>query len=134
MIKSVPVLALCILLLHYFINGLYIFSNLKQRHHELIRDKKKMEEYVSKLDDLCNKMMKDKFGKLVDLEKLELIAVNQQVEELKQKLSENEFEHEQVMQDWLVNIFINLYFDLMIIILSNNYLILDLKYSYRIGS
>jgi hypothetical protein len=64
-----------------------------------------MEEYVSKLDDLCDKMMKDKFGKLVDLEKLENIAVNQQVEELKQKLSENEFEHEQIMQNWLVNFF-----------------------------
>jgi uncharacterized membrane protein (DUF106 family) len=77
---------------------------LKQLHHELIRDKKKMEEYVSKLDELCNKMMTDKFGKLVDLEKLELIAVNQQIEELKQKLSENEFEHDKVMQDWLVRI------------------------------
>ena len=68
----------------------------------MIRDKKKMDEYVGKLDDLCNKMMTNKFGKLVDIEKLELIAVNQQIEELKQRLTENEFEHEKVMQDWLV--------------------------------
>ncbi len=61
-----------------------------------------MDEYVGKLDDLCNKMMTNKFGKLVDIEKLELIAVNQQIEELKQRLTENEFEHEKVMQDWLV--------------------------------
>lgn len=61
-----------------------------------------MDEYVGKLDELCNKMMTDKFGKLVDLEKLELIAVNQQIEELKQRLAENEFDHEKVMQDWLV--------------------------------
>ena len=62
-----------------------------------------MDEYVSRLDELCNKMMRDKFGKLVDIERLELIAVNQQIEELKQRLSENEFEHERVMQDWLVS-------------------------------
>ncbi len=61
-----------------------------------------MDEYVKKLDELCNKMMTDKFGKLVDIERLELIAVNQQIEELKQRLTENEFEHEKVMQDWLV--------------------------------
>jgi hypothetical protein len=64
-----------------------------------------MDEYVKKLDELCNKMMNDKFGKLVDIERLELIAVNQQIEELKQRLTENEFEHEKVMQDWLVNLF-----------------------------
>jgi hypothetical protein len=75
---------------------------LKHRHQELIRDKKKMDEYVEKLDALCNKMMTDKFGKLVDIERLEIIAVNQQIEELKQKLAENEFEHERVMQEWLV--------------------------------
>jgi hypothetical protein len=63
-----------------------------------------MDEYVGRLDELCNKMMNDKFGKLVDLERLELIAVNQQIEELKQKLAENEFEHEKVMQEWLVSI------------------------------
>jgi hypothetical protein len=78
--------------------------NLRQHHHELIKDKKKMDDYVAKLDELCNKMMKDKFGKLVDIEKLELIAVNQQIEELKQKLAENEFEHERVMQEWLSKI------------------------------
>jgi hypothetical protein len=78
------------------------YRNLKEHHQELIRDKKKMDEYVKKLDELCNKMMTDKFGKLVDIERLELIAVNQQIEELKQRLTENEFEHEKVMQDWLV--------------------------------
>lgn len=62
-----------------------------------------MDEYVEKLDEVCNKMMVDRFGKLVDVEKLELIAVNQQIEELKQRLAENEFDHEKVMQDWLVS-------------------------------
>ncbi len=76
--------------------------SLKERHVELIRDKKKMEDYIDKLEDSSNKMMVDKFGRLVDLEKLELIAVNQQIEELKQRMAENEFEHEKVMKEWLV--------------------------------
>ena len=78
--------------------------NLREHHHELIKDKKKMDEYVSKLDDVCNKMMKDKFGKLIDLEKIELIMVNQQIEELKQRMLENEYDHEKAMQDWLVSV------------------------------
>lgn len=77
---------------------------MKERHTNLIRDKKKMDEYVEKLDEVCNKMMVDRFGKLVDIEKLELIAVNQQIEELKQRLAENEFDHERIMQDWLVSL------------------------------
>ena len=76
--------------------------SLKERHVELIRDKKKMEDYIDKLEESSNKMMVDKFGRLVDLEKLELIAVNQQIEELKQRMAENEFEHEKVMKEWLV--------------------------------
>lgn len=76
---------------------------MKERHVELIRDQKKMEDYINKLEESSNKMMVDKFGKLVDLEKLELIAVNQQIEELKQRMAENEFEHEKVMKEWLVN-------------------------------
>ena len=74
---------------------------MREHHTDLIRDKKKMDEYVGKLNKLCNKMMTDKFGKLVDIERLELIAVNQQIEELRQRLGENEFDHERVMQDWL---------------------------------
>ena len=61
-----------------------------------------MDEYLERLEDSANKMMVDKFGKIVDIEKLELIAVNQQIEELKQKMSENEFEHERVIKEWLV--------------------------------
>lgn len=63
-----------------------------------------MEEYINNLEEVSNKMMVDKFGKLVDLEKLELIAVNQQIEELKQRMAENEFEHERIMREWLVSI------------------------------
>jgi hypothetical protein len=63
-----------------------------------------MDEYVSKLDKVCNKMMSDKFGKIIDLERAELISVNEQIEELKQKMSENEDNHEKLVNEWLVNI------------------------------
>ncbi len=76
--------------------------NLKEHHHELILDKKKMDQYVGKLNEVCNKMMVDKFGKLVDLEKLEMIIVNQQIEELKQRMLENEEAHVEHMKSWKV--------------------------------
>jgi len=75
---------------------------LKEHHHELILDKKKMDQYVGKLNEVCNKMMVDKFGKLVDLEKLEMIIVNQQIEELKQRMLENEEAHVEHMKSWKV--------------------------------
>ncbi len=79
-----------------------------------------MDEYVSKLDDVCNKMMKDKFGKLIDLERIELIVVNQQIEELKQRMIENEYDHEKVMQDWLVSLHLFFCFkEIMILKLFN---------------
>lgn len=77
--------------------------NLKEHHTELIRDKKKMDEYVSKLNGVCNKMMADKFGKQVDLEKLEMIMVNQQIEELKQRMMEDEDKHVVNMKGWQVS-------------------------------
>jgi cilia- and flagella-associated protein 44 len=80
------------------------FKTLKERNIELVRDRRKMQEYIERLEETSKKMMTDKFGKEVDLEKLELIAVNQQIEELKQKLAENEFEHDKLMQEWLAKI------------------------------
>lgn len=55
---------------------------------------------MTKLTSVCDKMMTDKFGKLVDLEKLELITVNQQVEELKQRMLEHEGVHVGNMKNW----------------------------------
>ncbi len=75
---------------------------MKDHHHELILDKKKMDQYVGKLNDVCNKMMIDKFGKLVELEKLENIVVNQQIEELKQRMQDNEEFHVEKMRNWKV--------------------------------
>jgi hypothetical protein len=80
-----------------------------------------MDEYVSKLDDVCNKMMKDKFGKLIDLERIELIVVNQQIEELKQRMIENEYDHEKVMQDWLVSFVFFCFKEIIILKLFNQF-------------
>merc|ERR1711894_552913 len=41
-------------------------------------------------EEQTNKMMLQKFGRIVDLEKLETVTVNRQVEELKEKLRVNE--------------------------------------------
>lgn len=52
--------------------------------HEL----KHLAEIIKRLTDECNKLMVEKFGKLVQLEKVEGAIVNLQVEELKQRLDD----------------------------------------------
>jgi hypothetical protein len=42
------------------------------------------------MDELCNGMMIDKFGVIVDMEKLETVTVNRAIEELKEKLRQTE--------------------------------------------
>lgn len=62
------------------------FRDARHRHKELIREGKHMEHKIKDMHEEADKMMVDKFGTLVDLEKLEQITVNRQLEELKDKL------------------------------------------------
>lgn len=43
---------------------------------------------IERLTTECNKLMVEKFGKLVELEKIEGAIVNLQIEELKQRLDD----------------------------------------------
>ena len=52
--------------------------------HEL----KHLAQVIKRLTDECNKLMVEKFGKLVQLEKVEGAIVNLQIEELKQSLDD----------------------------------------------
>ncbi|XP_077861599.1 cilia- and flagella-associated protein 44-like [Saccoglossus kowalevskii] len=65
----------------------------RQQHVQLIKDRKLMEVKIQELEEKCNEMMMLKFGRVVDLEKLETIGVNRNVEELKEKLRINEYAH-----------------------------------------
>ncbi|XP_070551975.1 cilia- and flagella-associated protein 44-like isoform X2 [Ptychodera flava] len=65
----------------------------RQQHVQLIKDRKLMEAKIQELEEKCNEMMMLKFGRIVDLEKLETVGVNRNIEELKEKLRINEYAH-----------------------------------------
>ncbi|CAF1687317.1 unnamed protein product, partial [Adineta ricciae] len=49
---------------------------------------KNADQIIKRLTDECNKLMVEKFGKLVELERIEGAIVNLQIEELKQRLDD----------------------------------------------
>ena len=62
-----------------------------------------MEARITELQEKCDEMMRLKFGRIIDLEKLETIGVNRTVEELKEKLKLNEFTNADELQKWEVS-------------------------------
>ena len=62
-----------------------------------------MESRIGDLDEKCNEMMRLKFGRTVDLDKLETVGVNRNVEELKEKIRIYEGENAQDIQKWEVS-------------------------------
>ena len=64
------------------------FRNKKQNRKDLSHELKHLNEVIRRLTDECNKLMVDKFGRLVKLEKVEGAIVNLQIEELKQRLDD----------------------------------------------
>ena len=65
-----------------------MFSNKKKERKDLSHELKHATQVIKRLNDECNKLMVEKFGKLVHLEKLEGAIVNLQIEELKQRLDD----------------------------------------------
>ncbi|XP_022090775.1 cilia- and flagella-associated protein 44-like isoform X2 [Acanthaster planci] len=72
----------------------------RQQHVQLIKDRKLMESRITELEEKCNEMMRQKFGRIIDLEKLETVGVNRTVEELKEKLRLNELANANELQKW----------------------------------
>ena len=56
------------------------------------------------MEDEANEMMTAKFGRIVDLEKLETITVNRAIEELKEKLRMTEIQCSEEINEWDVSI------------------------------
>lgn len=75
-------------------------SESKKKHVQLIKDRKLFAAKISEMEETCNKMMVQKFGQVVDLEKLEQVTVNRQIEELKEKMRVTEIECESVLHEW----------------------------------
>jgi predicted nucleic acid-binding Zn-ribbon protein len=86
-----------------FIFELFLyFRNKKQERKDLSHELKHAAQVIKHLNDECNKLMVEKFGKLVQLEKLESAIVNLQIEELKQRLDDAGDEYYNTMAQYEV--------------------------------
>ena len=65
---------------------IFPYREAKKKHVQLIKDRKVFDAKIGVMNEQCNTMMIQKFGRIVDLEKLETVTVNRQIEELKEKL------------------------------------------------
>ena len=78
------------------------FREAKKKHVQLIKDRRVFEHRIGEMEEQCNSMMMQKFGRIVDLEKLETVTVNRQVEELKEKMRVNEIQCSNELLKWEV--------------------------------
>ena len=58
----------------------------RKKHVMLIKDRRLFEGKINEMNETANGMMMKKFGKIVDLEKLDQVVVNKPLEELKDKM------------------------------------------------
>ncbi|XP_068733143.1 cilia- and flagella-associated protein 44-like isoform X1 [Montipora capricornis] len=77
-----------------------LYREHRQTHVQLIRDKKVQEARISELEEKVRNMLMLKFGRLVDLEKLETVTVNRTLEELKEKLRQQESKSAAEIAKW----------------------------------
>jgi len=81
-----------------------LYRERRQQHVQMIRDKKTMDAKIKELEDKVEQIQMLKFGRLVDLEKLETVSVNRVAEELKEKLREQEAKNVKEILSWDKNI------------------------------
>ncbi|KAL5270283.1 hypothetical protein ACHWQZ_G001132 [Mnemiopsis leidyi] len=80
------------------------FKELKKSHIHLIKGKKAMQEKLLGLDEKCQNMMLLKFGREVDLKKLENISTNRIAEELKETIAKKDVKYSRKLNEWDVQI------------------------------
>uniref|UniRef100_H2ZFC3 DUF4201 domain-containing protein n=1 Tax=Ciona savignyi TaxID=51511 RepID=H2ZFC3_CIOSA len=66
------------------------YKEARQQHVHLIKNRRVMEERIEQLEEKCEHMMMLKFGRIVDLEKLDSVTINKNVEELKEQVRRQE--------------------------------------------
>ncbi|KAK3588814.1 hypothetical protein CHS0354_028462 [Potamilus streckersoni] len=72
----------------------------KKTHVQLIKDRKIFEQKIREMETECDEMLISKFGRIVDLEKLETVTVNRTIEELKEKLRMTEMQCSEELLLW----------------------------------
>nr|XP_026648671.1 cilia- and flagella-associated protein 44 isoform X4 [Zonotrichia albicollis] len=77
-----------------------IHKKAKEQHKQLIQDKKEMEMEIQGLEERCNNLMMEKFGRLVDFEAVQVNSVNIPREQMKVRIMEKEYEHFVELKEW----------------------------------
>ncbi|KAM7030900.1 cilia- and flagella-associated protein 44 isoform 4-T7 [Passerculus sandwichensis] len=77
-----------------------IHKKAKEQHKQLIQDKKEMEMEIQGLEERCNNLMMEKFGRLVDFEAVQVHSVNIPREQMKVRIMEKEYEHFVEIKEW----------------------------------
>ncbi|XP_071957578.1 cilia- and flagella-associated protein 44-like isoform X2 [Antedon mediterranea] len=77
-----------------------LYKEHRQQHVRLIKERKLMETRIVELEEQCKESMIQKFGCVVDLEKIETLGVNRNIEELKERIRQNEVTNTNDLQKW----------------------------------
>ncbi|XP_037992795.1 cilia- and flagella-associated protein 44 isoform X2 [Motacilla alba alba] len=77
-----------------------IHKKSKEQHKQLLQDKKEMEMEIQGLEERCNNLMMEKFGRLVDFEAVQVHSVNIPMEQMKVRIMEKEYEHFVELKEW----------------------------------
>ncbi|NXT60725.1 CFA44 protein, partial [Chaetops frenatus] len=77
-----------------------IHKKAREQHKELLQDKKEMEAEIQRLEERCNNLMMEKFGRLVDFEAVQAHSVNIPMEQMKVRIMEKEYEHFVELKEW----------------------------------
>ncbi|NWU05756.1 CFA44 protein, partial [Cephalopterus ornatus] len=76
------------------------YKKAREKHRQLVQDKKEMETEIQQLEEKCNHLMMEKFGRLVDFEAVQAHSVNIPMEDMKVKIMEKEYEHYLELKKW----------------------------------
>ncbi|NWV47572.1 CFA44 protein, partial [Daphoenositta chrysoptera] len=71
-----------------------------EQHKQLLQDKKEMEAEIQRLEERCNHLMMEKFGRLVDFKAVQAHSVNIPMEKMKVRIMEKEYEHFVELREW----------------------------------
>ncbi|NXB56408.1 CFA44 protein, partial [Struthidea cinerea] len=77
-----------------------IHKKAREQHKQLLQDKKEMEAEIQRLEERCNHLMMEKFGRLVDFEAVQAHSVNIPMEKMKVRIMEKEYEHFVELRQW----------------------------------
>ncbi|XP_039600046.1 cilia- and flagella-associated protein 44 isoform X3 [Polypterus senegalus] len=82
------------------VNQWDLYKKARQQHVQLNRDRRDMEAKIQILQEKCKQLMQMKFGRVVDLQALQVVSVNRNVEEMKEKARVNEVIFAREMDAW----------------------------------